>query len=110
VKTSTSVDPAVRNDVLNQLVIATGADGYRVVYYLGELSPMFGNRQGLVACAERIGGVSQGLGADGFARSTAPGDLRGGRYASNLVSLDVMRSASPAPSMGRDRQSADDLR
>jgi hypothetical protein len=83
------LDPAVHIDQLNQLVVATGSDGYRVVYSLGELSPTFGARPSIVAYAETIGGVSQGLGDDGFARTTAPGDLRGGRYVSNLVSLDV---------------------
>jgi hypothetical protein len=87
-------DPAVKNDILNRYVLATGSDGYRVVYSDGELNPNFGNRPDLVAYAETIGGTSQLLGADGFARTTAPGDVNGGRYVSNLVNLDVRISAS----------------
>lgn len=87
-------NPAVKNDVLNKYVVATGTDGYRSVFSLGELNPNFGNRASIVAYAEIVGGVAQSLGDDGFARVTAPGDVRGGRYVSNLVSLDVQSSAS----------------
>jgi PEP-CTERM motif len=32
--------------------------------------------------------------------TTAPGDLRGGRYVANVVSLDIQASAATAPSIG----------
>ena len=88
------VDPAVKNDVLNKFVVATGSDGYRVVMSLGELNPNFGARPDLIAYAERFGTTTAPLASDGFARITAPGDAKGGRYVSNLASLDV-RSAHP---------------
>lgn len=87
-------NPTPNNDILNRYVLATGSDGYKIVFSLGELNPLFGNRPDLVAYGEVVGGVMQGLGADGFARVTAPGDIRGGRYVSNLVSLDVRASGS----------------
>ena len=94
-------DPAVKNDVLDKIVVATGTDGYRVVYSLGELDPNFGNRPDLVAYAETIGGTSAPLGpADGFARTTVPDDVRGGRYVSNLANLDVRGSGSTTTSSG----------
>jgi hypothetical protein len=93
-------DPAVKNDVLNKYVVATGADGYRSVFSLGELNPSFGNRADLVAYAETVNGAKQPLGSDGFARTTAVGDVRGGRYVSNLVSLDVFDSGSTSAGTG----------
>lgn len=88
------VNPGVKNDILNKVVLATGTDGYQVVFSGGELSPDFGNRPDLVAYSELVGGVPTSLGADGFARVTAPGDVKGGRYVSNLVNLDVRSSGS----------------
>ncbi len=92
--------PGVKNDILNKVVLATGSDGYSVVYSLGELNTSFGNRPDLVASAETIGGITQPLGADGFARLTAPGDVKGGRYVSNLVNLDVRASGSTQAGTG----------
>jgi hypothetical protein len=94
------INPAIKNDVLNKVVIATGSDGYRVVYALGELSPNFGNRQAIVADRETIGAVTAPLGADGFARTTAPGDVHGGRYVSNLADLSVVPGASTLSGVG----------
>ena len=93
-------NPNVNNDVLNKYVLATGSDGYKAVFSLGELNPNFGNEANLVAYAETIGGVSAPLGADGFARVTAPGDTKGGRYVSNLTNLDVRGSGSTVPGIG----------
>ncbi|WP_077037076.1 molybdopterin-dependent oxidoreductase [Pelomonas sp. KK5] len=89
-----------KNDVLNRIVVATGSDGYRTVFSLGELNPSFGNRPDLVAGAETVNGISAPLGGDGMARITAPGDVKGGRYVSNLVSLDVRASGSTATGTG----------
>ena len=93
-------DPAAHNDVLNRYVLATGADGYQTVFSLGELNPNFGNRPDLLAYAETINGTSSPLGSDGFARITAPGDVKGGRYVSNVVDLDVRASGSTQPGSG----------
>lgn len=98
--------PGVKNDVLNRYVLATGSDGYKTVFSLGELNPGFGNRPDLVAYAETVNGQSQSLGADGFARVTAPGDVKGGRYVSNLVNLDVRSSGAKAAGQGGGVSSA----
>ena len=92
--------PGVKNDILDRYVLATGTDGYRVVYSLGELDPAFGNRADLVATQETIGGKTAPLTGDGFARSTAPGDVKGGRYVSNLASLTVRASGSTVAGTG----------
>ena len=67
-------------------MIATGADGYATVISAGEISPMFGNRQDLVATSDTGGTLPS---PDGFARVVATGDVAGGRYVSNLTSLAV---------------------
>lgn len=82
-------NPSIKNDINNKYVIATGSDGYKVAYALGELNPSFGNKGSIVAYDETINGTTAPLGSDGFARTTAPGDVKGGRYVSNLVSLTV---------------------
>ena len=94
------VNPAVKNDILDKVVLATGTDGYKVVFAAGELSPDFGNRPDLVAYSELIDGVATPLGADGFARVTAPGDAKGGRYVSNLLDLDLRSSGSTQAGTG----------
>jgi hypothetical protein len=91
---------ANKNDVLNRYVLATGSDGYKVVLSLGELSPNFGNRPDLAAYSEWVNGTPTLLGSDGFARVTAPGDVKGGRYVSNLVDLDVRSSGSTQAGTG----------
>jgi DMSO/TMAO reductase YedYZ molybdopterin-dependent catalytic subunit len=83
-----------KNDILTKYVLATGSDGYQTVFSLGELDPAFGNRPDLVAYAETLNNVSAPLTGNGFARVTAPGDVKGGRYVSNLVDLDVRASGS----------------
>jgi DMSO/TMAO reductase YedYZ molybdopterin-dependent catalytic subunit len=84
-------DPAVHNDGLAKIVVATGNDGYRVAFSLGELDPAFGNQPDLVAY-EADG---KPIGPNGFARLIVPNDVKGGRYVSRLVSLQVI-SAAPA--------------
>ncbi len=83
-------DPTVKNDILRDVVIATGSDGYQAVYSVGEINPTFGGSTttpNLVAYANQPG---QLLTTDGFARTTVPGDIRGGRYVSNLQSVTVL--------------------
>lgn len=93
-------NPNVKNDVLNKYVLATGSDGYKVVFALGELNPNFGDRPDLAAYSELVNGVPTPLGSDGFARTTAPGDVKGGRYVSNLAGLDVRSSGSTQTGTG----------
>ena len=91
------LDAAKKNDVLNRYVLATGADGYKAVYALGELSPDFGNKAAIVALSETANGSTTLLpAADGPLRTTAPGDVKGGRYVSLLNHLTVRASGSVA--------------
>lgn len=87
-------DPAARNDALARYVLATGADGYRVVFSLAELKPDFGNRASLVAYGEAVDGAAAPLAAGGPLRVTAPGDGEGGRYVAGLRRLEVRASGS----------------
>jgi hypothetical protein len=82
-------DPSIKNDLLNFVVVATGSDGYRAAFSLGEINPAFGNQQDIVAYADQKGQLGSG-GTDGAMRIVVPGDVAGGRYVSNLTSLQVM--------------------
>lgn len=93
-------NPAVRNDANNRIVVAQGSDGHRSVYSLGELNPSFGNLPALAAYATVVGGSTVPLGTSGFARTTAPGDVRGGRYVSNLSDVQLQRTASTLTGSG----------
>jgi hypothetical protein len=88
-------NPVVKNDVLNYYLLATGSDGYEAILSLGELDPMFGGTGApdLIAYMEN----GEPLGIDGFARIVVPGDNFGGRYISNLVSLQVIGGVVPEP-------------
>ena len=63
----------------------TGTDCCRSVFGAGEFAPFFGGSQIMVAYA--TGG--QSLGDDGFARIVVPGDKAGGRFVSNIASIEV---------------------
>jgi hypothetical protein len=80
-------DLAIKNDILNYYLLATGSDGYEAIFSLGELDPMFGGTGMPDLVAYLQDGVP--IGADGFARAVVPGDNFGGRYVSNLISLQV---------------------
>jgi hypothetical protein len=82
-------DPSIKNDLLRFGVVATGSDGYRAFISLGEIDPAFGNQPDLVAYAD-TGGQLGPNGPDGALRLIVPGDHAGGRYVSNLVSLQVI--------------------
>lgn len=88
-------DPNIKNDVLREYVEAIGSDGYAAIFSLGEIDPMFGGDDDLVAYAD-TGGQLGPNGLDGFARMVVPGDAAGGRYISNLVALKVF-TAAPVP-------------
>ena len=77
---------AIKNDVLQTYVVATGTDGYESVIATGEIAPNFGHKPDLVA----VGDTGATLpGSAGLARVTASGDVAGGRYVSNIASLQV---------------------
>ncbi len=89
-------DPTIKNDVLREYVEAVGSDGYAAIFSLGEIDPMFGGQDDLVAYADTDGQLGSD-GPDGFARMVVPGDIAGGRYISNLVSLEVFTASVPEP-------------
>lgn len=80
-----------KNTVLEHYVLATATDGYQSVFALGELSPDFGGKQSLVAYAQKVNGTVIALddSTGGPFRITAAGDVKGGRYVSNAIKLDV---------------------
>ena len=85
-----------KNDILSKYVIATGSDGYQAVFSAGEIDPTFGNQSVLVAYADTAGQLGPNA-ADGLARMVVPGDIAGGRYVSDLVSLKVGTLPEPGP-------------
>ncbi|WP_218511442.1 molybdopterin-binding oxidoreductase [Variovorax sp. dw_308] len=94
-------DASRKNDVLSRYALATGSDGYQVIFTLGELSPDFGNKPSILAYLETVSGLNGPLNSsDGPVRVTAPGDVKGGRYVSNLTRLDVFASAATVPGTG----------
>ncbi|MBN9794388.1 hypothetical protein DMP17_38250 [Pseudonocardia sp. TMWB2A] len=76
-----------KNDLLSFGVLAVGADGYRALVSYGEASPDFGNRGLLVALTEDGKPLDR-------PRVAVPGDVKGGRYVSDLVELRVARIGS----------------
>jgi DMSO/TMAO reductase YedYZ molybdopterin-dependent catalytic subunit len=95
------LDASSKSDGLNRYLLATGADGYRAVFSLGELNPDFGNRPSIVAYAETTTGTRSALDASsGPLRITAPGHVKGGRYVSQLTTLEVRASGSTAAGSG----------
>jgi molybdopterin-dependent oxidoreductase-like protein protein len=75
-------DPAIKNDKLRHFVAVTGSEGYRVVIAWGEFDPDFEAKTLLLATTED--GVSL---ADAGPRLVVPGDRRGGRYVTNVVTI-----------------------
>jgi DMSO/TMAO reductase YedYZ molybdopterin-dependent catalytic subunit len=88
-------NPAVKNDVLREYVVGTGSDGYKAVISLGEILPNFGGELDMIAYLQDGSPIT----TDGFARLVVPGDKFGGRYVSNLASLEVF-NAAPVPEVG----------
>jgi hypothetical protein len=79
-------------NVLKQYVVATGTDGYEILYSLAELDPNLGAPNDLIPYADTQGQFP----SDGFVRIIIPGDNHFGRYVSNLNSLDVISIPEPA--------------
>jgi len=94
--------PGVSNELLRDYVVVTGSDGYRTVTSVGEIHPNFGQTESLIAYqqANPPGSTSTDLGNDGFARTTAPDDTRGGRYVSNIASIDVFNATASSHIQG----------
>ncbi len=86
-------NPDVKNDTLSLYIVATGSDGYQAVIAYGDIDPNFGNQPVLVAYEQDGNPLTDTVPI----RLVVPGDSHGGRYVSNLVSLDVRR----APQVGQ---------
>jgi DMSO/TMAO reductase YedYZ molybdopterin-dependent catalytic subunit len=76
-----------KNPMLKTYLIVTANDGYQVVISGGELDPAFGNVPMLLAW-EQDGAALEGT--DGPIRLVVPGDTKGGRYVSGVVSIEVV--------------------
>ncbi|MGH3493801.1 MAG: hypothetical protein ACRDRL_33545 [Sciscionella sp.] len=83
-KVGLSTDPSRKNDALTFAVLAVGADGYRAVVSYGEVAPEFGNRNILIALTQDGKKLAR-------PRLIVPGDVKGGRYVSDLVALHIDR-------------------
>jgi hypothetical protein len=58
-------NPAVKNDVLQTYVIATGTDGYKSVISSGEIAPNFGHKADLLAIGDTGGTLPGSAGMRG---------------------------------------------
>jgi DMSO/TMAO reductase YedYZ molybdopterin-dependent catalytic subunit len=76
-----------RNPLLTHYVVVTATDGYQLVISGGELDPNFGAQPMLLAWEEDGAPLSA---EDGPARLVVPGDTRGGRYVTGVISIEVV--------------------
>ncbi len=87
-------DPNVRNDALHWYVRVDATDGYWAILAWAEIDPGFANKPVLVAYEEDGALLGE---TDGMARLVVPGDLRGGRYVSNIRTITLLKAEPPAP-------------
>lgn len=78
-------DPAVKNAKLRHAIAVTGSDGYRAVVAWGEIDPDFENKDVLLAFKEDGESLRQS-----GPRLVVPGDIRGGRYVSLVVDVQLV--------------------
>ena len=82
-----------RNPLLTHYLVITATDGYQIVLSGGELDPNFGNAPILLAWEQDDAALDA---ENAPARLVVPGDSRGGRYVSGVISIEVV--ALPAAS------------
>jgi DMSO/TMAO reductase YedYZ molybdopterin-dependent catalytic subunit len=82
-----ALTPGTKHDELSLGVLVVGADGYRTLLSYGELSPSFGNTGVLLATSQDGKPLSR-------PRLVAPHDVKGGRYVSDVVEIDVIHPPS----------------
>jgi hypothetical protein len=87
-KASIITHPDIKNDILQEIVVATAADGYKVAISIGEIDPEFGNQPCLIALQQNGADFSKG----GFARLVLPNDVKKGRWVYDLTELKVSNS------------------
>ncbi len=86
--------------LMDDYIVATGSDGYGIVYSMGEIDPNFrSGNVALVAYDDGTGAFPSISGGSGLLRTTAPFDSKGGRYVSNLETISVS-SALPCFARG----------
>jgi hypothetical protein len=72
------------NDQLSFGVLVVGADGYQALISYGEMAPGVGGRGVLLATSEDGRSLAR-------PRLVVPGDVKGGRYVTDVVTLHVVR-------------------
>jgi DMSO/TMAO reductase YedYZ molybdopterin-dependent catalytic subunit len=92
-KATLTLDSDRKNDALRSYLVVTANDGYEVVISWGEIDPNFGNNPYLLAWEED--GVAL-TGDAGPVRLVTPGDVKGGRYVTGVVTIEV-RTVDSAP-------------
>ncbi len=80
-------NPDQKNDTLSLYIVATGSDGYQAIIAYGDIDPNFGNQPIMVAYAQNGKPLTDTVPL----QLVVPGDTHGGRFVSNLVSLQVRR-------------------
>jgi hypothetical protein len=88
-----ALGPALRGRALASYVLATAADGYQVLFSLGELDPAI--TDGRVLLADTADGRPL-YGESGSFRLVIPGDKRGARAVRALSSLTLVTLEPPA--------------
>ncbi len=83
------VEEDARNPLLSIVFIITASDGYQVAISGGELDPDFGN-EAIYLAWEQDGAPLAVDDNGGQIRLVVPGDTRGGRYVSGIVSVEVV--------------------
>ncbi len=85
------VDAAAKNPLLSVAVLATASDGYSAAVTWGEASPQFAGTDILVAHTEDGQPLER-------PRLVVPGDVKGGRYVSDLTELRIVNLADGSTS------------
>lgn len=88
--------PPVNNGALHSCVVAVSGEGFAALFPPGETASQFDNQPTLIAWSDTHGQLGT-TGTHGFARMVAPGDTAGGRYVSNIISIQVIDATVPWP-------------
>lgn len=80
----------LRGHGLTTIVRVTASDNYQVVFSLGELDPLLGNEQVILADTQD----GHPLTKDGPFRLVVPGDKRPARWIHNVTTIEVTRSTA----------------
>ncbi len=80
------LDPAIHEDFLSKVVVATSADGSAAVLAGGELEPRFMDGAAILATTREGAALSAD---EGGVRLIVPWDRKPGRWAKRIVSLEL---------------------